>query len=226
MCYLLWLRRHGLGFRCTRRVSRQQVRDWHSLPSPGSGRFPFPCFKGTMKCSDFLRPSRQLRFLRCALPGGASASSLPAVQNANRGPGVLGPVPAAGLCRLETIRTSQVSGEPLCLCALFYDPGRISCTLPKRCADAAPAMSTTKAPTISQLSRLNHTALRLTVYASPDVLPHRTQNSFPAAGQALPDGIANPQGSNERFLRCSLYIPVLLPQTYLAQGHSGLFLND
>ena len=142
-----------------------------------------------MKCSDVLRPSRQLRFLRWTLPGVASAFSLPAVQHANRGPGVRDPVPAAGSCRLETFRTSQVSGEPLCLCALFYDPGRISRTLPRRCADAAPAMSTTKAPTIAQLSRLNHTALRLTVYASPGVLPHKTQNSFPAAGQALPDGI-------------------------------------
>src|ERR1700733_11816240 len=174
-----------------------------------------------MKCSDVLRPSRQLRFLRWTLPGVASAFSLPAVQHANRGPGVRDPVPAAGSCRLETFRTSQVSGEPLCLCALFFDPGRISCTLPRRCADAAPAMSTTKAPTIIQLSRLNHTALRLTVYASSGVLPHTTQNSFPAAGQALPGGIANPQGSIERFLRCNLYIPILLSQTYLAQGHSG-----
>src|SRR3954469_9160654 len=31
--------------------------------------------------------------------------------------------------------------------------------------------------------------------------PNTTQDSLPAAGQALPDGIGYPQGSNERFLR-------------------------
>ncbi len=29
---------------------------WHLLPSPGSERIPFPCFTGTMRCSDFLPP--------------------------------------------------------------------------------------------------------------------------------------------------------------------------
>ena len=68
-----------------------------------------------------------------------------------------------------------------------------------QCADMAPAMSTTKAPTIIQLSRLNHTASGLAVYASPGVLPHKTQNSLPAARQALPGGIGYPQGCAERF---------------------------
>src|ERR1700722_5700022 len=68
-----------------------------------------------------------------------------------------------------------------------------------QCADMAPAMSTTKAPTIIQLSRLNHTASGLAVYASPGGWPHKTQNSLPAARQALPGGIGYPQGCAERF---------------------------
>jgi hypothetical protein len=33
-------------------------------------------------------------------------------------------------------------------------------------------------------------AFGLTVYASPSSLPHPTQDSLPAAGQALPDGLS------------------------------------
>jgi hypothetical protein len=87
------------------------------------------------------------------------------------GQGFVYPVPPAGSCRLETIRTSQVPGEPLCPYAVFFDPGRTGSTRPFRCAGAAPAMSTTKAPTTKNLSRLCSTALRLAVYASSGRLP-------------------------------------------------------
>jgi hypothetical protein len=50
-----------------------------------------------------------------------------------------------------------------------------------------------------QLSRLNRTALGLAVYASSGALPRKTQNSLPAASQALPDGLGYPQGCYERF---------------------------
>ena len=49
------------------------------------------------------------------------------------------------------------------------------------------------------ISGLNHTAFDLAVYASRRRSPAPTQDSFPAAGPALPDGIGYPQGSNERF---------------------------
>jgi hypothetical protein len=42
--------------------------------------------------------------------------------------------------------------------------------------------------------------------------PHRTQNSLPAAGQALPGGIEYPQGSDERFLSCNRYIRSSFPK--------------
>jgi len=81
----------------------------------------------------------------------------------------------------------------------------------------APAMTTTKAPTRFQLSRLNRTASGLAVYASSGVLPRKTQNSLPAAGQALPDGLGYPQGCYERFLM----LLILLSRAFLALGHTG-----
>ena len=49
------------------------------------------------------------------------------------------------------------------------------------------------------ISGLNRTASDLAVYASQGWSPPTTQDSLPAAGQALPDGIGYPQGSIERF---------------------------
>ena len=49
------------------------------------------------------------------------------------------------------------------------------------------------------ISGLNHTAFDLAVYASQWRSPAPTQDSLPAAGPALPDGIGYPQGSCKRF---------------------------
>src|SRR6202789_2075408 len=49
------------------------------------------------------------------------------------------------------------------------------------------------------ISGLNHRAFDLAVYASQWRSPAPTQDSLPAAGPALPDGIGYPQGFNERF---------------------------
>ena len=141
----------------------------------------------------------------------------------NRGPGVHQPVPTSGTVRRETTRASQVPRQPCCPFALFSDPGRTTRIRPIRCAGAAPAMSTTKAPTKTHLSGLNRTALGLAVYASSCALPHPTQNSLPVAGQALPDGIGYPQGCAERF-QCITHI--LLSGTFLAQGHTGYLTEE
>ena len=44
------------------------------LPSSGSARDAFPRLSGTMESSDFLPPSRRLRFLRWRLPGPLTCS--------------------------------------------------------------------------------------------------------------------------------------------------------
>jgi hypothetical protein len=65
------------------------------------------------------------------------------------------------------------------------------------------------------ISGLNHTAFDLAVYASQGRSPVPTQDSLPAAGPALPDGVGYPQGSDERFHICD---DSPFP-SFLAQGH-------
>jgi len=77
-------------------------------------------------------------------------------------------------------------------------------------ADAALATSTTKAPT-KELSRLNHTASALAVYASPSLLPPPTQDSLRLPVQLYRAGF-EPAGSIERFQSAILHL-ILLSQT-------------
>jgi len=58
----------------------------------------------------------------------------------------------------EVSRFSQVPRVPFRAFALLLDPGRISTPSPLRRFDSAPAVRTTKAPTLTIISRLNHTA--------------------------------------------------------------------
>ena len=107
----------------------------------------------------------------------------------NRGPEVRLPVPVAGSLRRETIRTSQVPGEPSCSYAMFFDPGRTDNTRPLRCVSVAPVASTTKAPARfvfrGSIARPENSLCTL----RPGGCPRRTQHSLPVAGQALPDRI-------------------------------------
>ena len=202
-------------------VAPRRVRPSQRPSLPWVLRGEFPSFDGTMALCDSLCPSRRASLpslgdtLRCA------CVSLPAVQDTKprawgsyAGPHVR-TVPQGGNQGLPGSRTTH------CPFALFFDPGRTEHIRPIRCDGMAPAMSTTKAPTKIQLSRLNRTALGLAVYASSRALPHATQNSLPAAGQALPDGIAYPQGCYERFLM----LLILPSRAFLAQGHPGIFGN-
>src|ERR1700724_3804303 len=59
----------------------------------------------------------------------------------------------------EVSRISQVPRVPFRAFALLLDPGRISTPSLLRRFDSAPAVRTTKAPTLNIISRLNHTAL-------------------------------------------------------------------
>jgi hypothetical protein len=49
----------GSGFDAPALFPSNRSVTWHSLPSPGPGRLPFPRFGGTMECSDVLRPWRR-----------------------------------------------------------------------------------------------------------------------------------------------------------------------
>jgi len=95
-----------------------------SLPFPGSPRYRFPCFIGTMERCDSLRPSRRASFcFAWQYQVLASVASLPAVQNAQPRAWGSSSGPLTGTWHLETTRVSQVPGEPLCAYAVFFDPG-------------------------------------------------------------------------------------------------------
>jgi len=95
---------------------------------------------------------------------------------------------------------SQVPREPQCAFALLLDPGRT--LTPGRYRDARmllPHCRRRKLTTRVLISGLNHTAFAPAVYASCRGCPTTTQDSLPAGGQPLPDGIDYPLGSDERF---------------------------
>jgi hypothetical protein len=190
--------------------------------SPSLGRVlrvSFPCVTGTMRCSDFRTPLSP-RFVPFAWRYHPLASVFvsPLRPDAGRGPGALGLAAPRQWLRTGDDRISQVPGEPCCAYALFSDPGRTAVTRPLQCSGMAPAMATAKAPTIrhfrGSIARLEHSlsTLRRASHLAA------TQDSFSGAGQALPDGIGYPQGSDERFPSCFLHL-FLLSQAFLTQCH-------
>ena len=93
---------------------------------------------------------------------------------------------------METTRSPRFLDDPIRICpALRPRPSRH--IRPLRYADAAPVITTTKALEIP-LSRLNHTAFAVTVYASRLRSPAAMQDSLLAAGQLCQVGLV-PTGS-------------------------------
>ena len=87
------------------------------------------------------------------------------------------------------------------------------------------ALGTTKAKAPTKgLSKLNSMAFGLAVYASPGLLPHPTQNSLPAAGQALPGGLSTRRVPTKGFKAVSLHL-ILPSQALLVAKLSSLHTN-
>ena len=178
------------------------------LPSTGSGAAtvpPLPRYYGGAKTARC--PSR-----RASLP--SLGDTMPAPAALLRCVPECCSAPARTLvCRrpsgspvMETTSSPRFLGHPLRICpALRPRPGCHA--KPFRHSSAAPADLTTKAPAIKFLSRLNHTASAVAVYASPGGRPRQTQDSLPAADYALPGGIGYPQGGYERFLMLVSHLP-------------------
>ena len=174
-----------------------------------------PCFFGTTKT--LRRPvarAASLGFLRLAVPSSAFAYFAPrGVSNAPpRGLDLLRfgqPVP---MIRLDgDDRNSQVPGEPQMRLRHAQATPVGSCASDRYdAATQAPATGRTRAPALG-LSRFSHMALPLAVYASPRRLPARTQDSLPAAGQALPDGLPTRRVPMSGFVSVSLHLSPPLP---------------
>ena len=100
---------------------------------------------------------------------------------------------------------------PIVRLHMFHsDAGRTADTRPLQCRDVALGARKAKAPT-KGLSTLNSMAFGLAVYASQCGLPRPTQNSLPAAGQALPDGLSTRKVPLKGF-RYASYMSSSLPK--------------
>ena len=136
--------------------------------------------------------------LRVTIPSAAPVVRSLRSRTPNRGPGVHNPVP------LPEIAPGDVQGLPsswgalMCLCHVLRPRRDRTHQALAVCRRGPRGVHTEGSPRVV-LSRLNSTALALAVYASQWSLLAPTQDSLPAAGQALPGGIGYPQGSYERF---------------------------
>jgi len=104
-------------------------------------------------------------------------------------PGVVNPVSPAGSSRRSRQDLPGSWGTPSVRSPCSVDAGRTAGTRPVRCRSAAPGIRTARAPT-KGLSALNSMAFGLAVTLRSAGHPRPTQDSLPAAGQALPDGLS------------------------------------
>ena len=132
---------------------------------------------------------------RTSLPsfGGTSVALVrfaPRRTSAPPRPGVGHPVAPAGKLPRKRQDLPSSRGTPIVRLHMFHsDAGRTADTRPVRCRGVALGHRTAKAPA-KGLSTLNSMAFGLAVYASRCGFPRPTQDSLPAAGQALPDGLS------------------------------------
>ena len=196
---------------------------FHMFPSIGSAgrrfaslhrvlRGEFPCFDGTIKALRLpaAHPAA-LRCLRLAVPQRPLVLFAPRRTSAPPRPGVGDPVSPAGTSLRKRQDLPSSWGTPIVRLHMFHtDAGRTAGTRPLRCRDMALGHRTAKAPA-KGLSTLNSMAFGLAVYASQCGLPRPTQNSLPAAGQALPDGLSTRKVPMKGF-RSASYISSSLPK--------------
>ena len=152
-----------------------------------------------------------LRCLRLAVPQRPLVLFAPRRTSAPPRPGVGDPVSPAGISLRKRQDLPSSWGTPIVRLHMFYtDAGRTADTRPLRCRGMALGHRTAKAPA-KGLSTLNSMAFGLAVYASRRGLPRSTQNSLPAAGQALPDGLSTRKVPLKGFRSVS-YISSSLPK--------------
>src|SRR6516162_2635982 len=157
------------------------------------------CSAHTTKHSDFLPPlppcfvSFARRYRRCAL-GFVPA----AARRYNCGPGIVDRTPHTGFIGGDD-RTSQVPGGPHYERALLFDPGGTSALGHYRALDVAFRQTNGVGSRDTVISRLNHTARSLAVYASQGGSPHHHARLASGWLASLSGRTECPQGPNERF---------------------------
>jgi hypothetical protein len=187
------------------------------FPPRGPAGNRSPASRVLSRHCDFLPPLPP-RFVAFAwrYHGCTDGSFLPGPRAVGR-PGVVCPVSPAGNCR-GSDRISQVPGEPrLSVCTWSSTPAGLLAPDQLQSSSVAPAMETTKAPTMKKtLSRLNDMASGLAVYASSSRLPIHDARLASGRWSSATGRAFHPQGSAERFQSCFLHL-ILLSQAFLAQ---------
>jgi hypothetical protein len=192
-----------------------------SLPSPGSRRVRFPGFNGTTERSDSLRTLTTgfLFVLRAVTTPLRLSSSLPPGPTPARGPGVIVVRPP------HRRRAGGVAGRPKFL-------GNPLVPMPCSQTPAGPESpgltvlgrgprqaNTEGYPRVTQsrgsIARLEHALSTL----RPDPHGPRRKTRFRLPARLYRVGFASPQGSNERFLRCTRLHPSSFPKLAWRNGH-------
>ena len=120
------------------------------------------------------------------------------------------------------LRASQVPGESSRTSALLLDPGRATLPLSPQQDGVAPADQTTKATAIMTISRLNHTASVLAVYASRFGFPYTGKTRFRWV-TALTGWVSNPLDSDGEFQVGFASLSIPTPQA--SPGATDLYLS-
>src|SRR5947209_15268830 len=174
---------------------------WRLLPSPGSGRKPFPCFSGTMRRSDFLPPfpphsvafARRYHVVRLVLRSGRPQThSPPAWSSSIRSP--------VRIERVEMVGRPRFLKNPYVPVPCSPTPAGPTRQALRRSRHGPRYVhnegSHENPPFGAQSHGLGTRCLRFAAWVSPG--PRKTR--FPLVAP-LRDGIGYPQDSNERFPR-------------------------
>jgi len=209
LCYPSLSRGHFLGVRCLRHVSLQRSDNPASrFPPPGPPDRSSPVSTVLSGRYDFL-PSVSPHFVAFVWRYHPKHSCFahPAAKRCRRrvswscSPGDSGRETVGGDDRI-----SYVPGEPVVLLPCSPTPAgptHQALTMRRRGPRNVHDEGSHENSFRGSITRLRHWLSTLRRPGRPDT----TQDSLPAAGQALPDGLGYPQGSNERFQGVSYIYP-------------------
>ncbi len=124
--------------------------------------------------------------------------------------------------QVEPVSSPRFLGNPYIHLPCSWTPAVPTCQALRR-VGAAPAIATTKASASILLSRLDHTASVLAVYASRFGHPN-VQDSLPAGCQPLPDRTFTCWVTREKFLCCRYMSSP--PRLYLAPSNYKIQSTD
>jgi hypothetical protein len=129
----------------------------------------------------------------------------PAWQVPPRKPGVGNPVSPSGMFPWKRQDLPSSRATPIIRLHMLFDSGKT--VAPDRLTLKASVFRATTWPPLRErqrlshgrLTKLNHMAFGLAIYASWSRLPNTTQDSLPAVGQTLPDGLLTRRVTIEGF---------------------------